>query len=575
MTLGKLALTFSCMTLLSVAPGTLATSFIQSEQNTDSAKSSSSVEIQTQWLDDELGPTDDKSKAAYVLADVKKVKNGYRLVINFLNGVTYYETGSDSLDLNNATPIGPYKFYFKSGQVNVEGRRDTNGLYQGKTVIYAKDGHKKREITYKDGEFDGLYKTYTSEGKLLTEQMMKNGERHGLKRGYFSNGQVMYESQYKNGKKHGKEERWDPDGSPAAEYYFVDGDRDGLSTNYFDDGSVRKTQEYKERKRVGETKLFYENGELRRHETRNDEGQLMTSRSYDKNGQLKRSRDHVETDKGLVDERKWFNDSGQLTRLSRQAVEGNWRLTERYDEDGNVRDRRELKDYDLDGLYISRSGNGLERVNYIDGKRDGPYTVTDGEGNVTSSGEYDHGKKVGEWVTEGGYGVLKETYNRAGKLTGLRESYDENGNLRFREHYKNGVLDGEYGEYSDGKQVVEGQYVDGKRQGEWEQSFGYAPYKTKQGRYQDGVQVGEWRSYSPEGYLRRIEHFNAEGYLEGVVVSFSEEGALDKISHYKDDRRHGTSWSYSSGKPFAIAVYEKGKRQEKRYKEDFELSEFP
>lgn len=555
----------------------VAFSVEQSGQDNEVPKTVAEAEKQIKWLDDELQPTDDRSEARYLLDKVEKTDDGYRLFINYIDAGPYYETGADSLDFDKAIAIGAYKTYFKAGGLRSEGYRDTDGEPQGKATVYAKNGNKKREMTYKDGELNGPYKTYSGKGNLWTEQSMKGGERNGLKRGYFESGEVRYETEYKDGKRHGMEKRWDTEGNLVKKSFYEKDVLNGLSTGYFEDGSVKRTQEYKNRKRVGETKLYHENGELRQYEKRNDDGKLLTSRSYKENGQLIRSSEHVETaEHGLVKENKWYNDSEQLTRLNRQAVDNSWRLNESYDDNGNVRDRREFKGYDLHGLYISRYGKGLEKVRFVEGKRHGPYTVTDKDGKVTTSGEYDHGKKVGEWVSEDSYGAINEHYDEEGKLDGVREVYGENGDLRLREHYKDGLLDGSYQEYADGELIVEGEYVEGKREGEWKLSLGYAPYQTSRGRYNNGVRVGEWRAYSPEGYLRRIESFDSEGYLDGIVVDFSNQGALYNISEYKRDRLHGKSWSYTqSGQPFSISVYDDGRLQEERFEDEFELNEFP
>ncbi|WP_417437806.1 hypothetical protein [Idiomarina sp.] len=549
----------------------------QSGQNNEAPKTVAEAEKSIKWLDDELQPTDDRSEAEYLLDKVEKTDDGFRLYINYIDGGPYYETGADSLNFAEAIAIGPYKTYFESGVLRSEGQRDTNGEQQGETTVYSKNGHKKREMTYKDGELNGPYRTYASTGYLLTEKTMKDGERNGLMRHYYENGQVKYEAEYKDDVEQGIGKRWDFEGNLVKESFYEDGVLNGLSTDYYEDGSVKRTQEYKNRKRVGETKLYYENGELRQYEKRNDDGKLLTSRSYDESGQLTRSMEHVETaEHGLVEEKKWYNDSEQLTRLNRQAVDNSWRLNESYDEDGNVRDRREFKGYDLHGLYISRYGNGLEKVRFVEGKRHGPYTITDKDGKVTTSGEYDHGKKVGEWVSKDSYGEINEHYDQEGKLDGVREVYGENGDLRLREHYKDDLLDGAYQEYADGEIVVEGKYVEGKREGEWQVALGYAPYEISRGSYENGVKVGEWRTYSPQGYLRGVESFDSEGYLDGIVVNFTDEGALFNISEYKRDRRHGKSWSYTqSGQPFSISVYEDGRLKEERFEDEFELSEFP
>jgi len=576
MTFRKLLLVASFISSSLVIPNAIAYSAPQDSDAAKVAETQTAEGTSIKWLDDGLQPTDDKSQAKYVLAEAKKTDDGYRLVINYLDGSPYYQTGADSLEFDKAIAIGPYKTYYKSGGIKKEGYRDNKGQQQGKAVEYDKSGQKKAEVTYEDGELNGPYKTFAKKGYLLTEQSMKDGKKNGLRRSYYENGQVMYESEFKDDVQQGIGKSWNADGNLRKKSSYVDGVLNGLSTDYFDDGSVKKTQEYKDRKRVGETKIYHENGELRIYEKRNDDGKVLTSKSYNDEGQLKSSREHVETEHGLVDERKWFDNSGELNRLSRQAVDNSWRMSESYDKEGNVRDRREFKGHDLHGLYISRYGAGLERVHFVEGKRHGEYTITDQDGDVIASGEYDHGKKVGDWVSEDSYGATKERYDDDGKLNGVREVYGPNGKLRLREHYKDDLLNGTYEEYADGEVVTKGEYVDGKREGEWLESIGYSPYQTSRGNYDNGVKVGEWRSYSPEGYLRRIESFDSEGYLDGIVVNFSAQGALYNISEYKKDRLHGKSWSYTqSGEPFSITVYEQGERREERFDDEFELSEFP
>ncbi|MGO2013132.1 toxin-antitoxin system YwqK family antitoxin [Pseudoalteromonas sp.] len=274
--------------------------------------STSDTTNKVQWLDKDLQPTANKNKATYLLAEAKKVDNGYRLVITHLDNQPYYQTNVDTLNLEKATAIGPYKTYFRSGELKVEGQRNNNGLNTGIKTYYAKDGHKIREKTYKNGELNGAYKSYNGQGKLLMDRTMSDGKQDGVERGYFNNGQLRSESEYKNDEKHGLAKRWDSKGNLLRKSYFVNGSRHGVSTQYFKDGSVEKIQKYKNGRRIGKTTLYYEDGSLRREDIRNDKGRVIAYRAYSRAGLLTRSQEQVETDKGLIEERKSRQDHYKL-----------------------------------------------------------------------------------------------------------------------------------------------------------------------------------------------------------------------------------------------------------------------
>tara|TARA_Y100001970_G_scaffold189949_1_gene230926 strand:+ start:193 stop:552 length:360 start_codon:yes stop_codon:yes gene_type:complete len=65
---------------------------------------------------------------------------------------------------------------------------------------FHKNGQKKEEGTYKDGEWDGPYKTYYDNGQIKQEGTYKDGEWDGLMTWWYKTGQKTTEKNYKDGK---------------------------------------------------------------------------------------------------------------------------------------------------------------------------------------------------------------------------------------------------------------------------------------------------------------------------------------------------------------------------------------
>ena len=76
------------------------------------------------------------------------------------------------------------------------------------TYKNGRDGQKKYEKIYKDGELDGIHTQWYEHGKKKDEISYKDGKRDGLTTGWYRNGEKEYEVNYKNGKKNGLETIW-------------------------------------------------------------------------------------------------------------------------------------------------------------------------------------------------------------------------------------------------------------------------------------------------------------------------------------------------------------------------------
>ena len=98
-------------------------------------------------------------------------------------------------------------------------RRDGLRYFKGKpftevAVYKYENGKKKREATFKDGDYDGLYTVWYENGQKELEKTYKDGLEDGLWTWYYENGQKKEESTYKDGMPISRRKYWDKDGNP-------------------------------------------------------------------------------------------------------------------------------------------------------------------------------------------------------------------------------------------------------------------------------------------------------------------------------------------------------------------------
>ena len=198
-------------------------------------------------------------------------------------------------------------------------------------------------------------------------------------------------------------------------------------------------------------------------------------------------------------------------------------------------------------LLINGIVNAQINQYHDDGTRHGVWEKKfEGRDQVRYSGQFDHGKEVGDFrfyskgleghptaiktFSENGTKAEVKFYTQSGKLIskgieinkkkeGKWEYYhNTNSKLMTVENYVNGELDGEQITYYDNGQVSETiNYVDGKKQ-------------------------GKQLVYSVKGVL--IKEFTyANGELNGVNKFFSGRGVLTIEGMYKNDKKNGY-WKY-------------------------------
>ena len=64
------------------------------------------------------------------------------------------------------------------------------GLEQGKWTFWSKEGIIQQEVTYKDGDYNGLYINYDETGKKKEEGTFIRGKKEGVCKIWYSNGQL-------------------------------------------------------------------------------------------------------------------------------------------------------------------------------------------------------------------------------------------------------------------------------------------------------------------------------------------------------------------------------------------------
>ncbi len=182
-----------------------------------------------------------------------------------------------------------------------------------------------------------------------------------------------------------------------------------------------------------------------------------------------------------------------------------------------------------------------------DGRRHGQWTIWLTKTHYETSDQefvyfyrlatYEHGNIVGtvrDYYPEGTLAAEGNIQNEF--WHGPVKFYDENGDLEKIIDYQNGVENGEWIKYSDGKKIIEGQYEDGRRTGIWR---GFNPDGSAkfEGRYVAGQRYGIWRHYDNSHNINKINIYY-DGYeipeknFGLYIKEFIEMGKPDKVRKY-------------------------------------------
>ena len=115
---------------------------------------------------------------------------------------------------------GLYKSYYKTGELDAVIPFE-NGIKIGTGNWYYPSGKKKREIPYLNREMHGKCKWYHENGNLLKECEYINDKENGVCKWFYENGNIQVLANYKNGIKNGLFEQYNENGEIIKQLYFL------------------------------------------------------------------------------------------------------------------------------------------------------------------------------------------------------------------------------------------------------------------------------------------------------------------------------------------------------------------
>lgn len=153
-------------------------------------------------------------------------------------------------------PDGPYKDYYNSGALKVEGHFK-NGKPDGNWKSYHENGQVSRLYSYEKGKRNMVYSSFYEDGTLKSKTEDINGEYLGT--GFYKSGNLKYERQLKGG----YFKIYRDDETLEIEANYKDNELSGEWKRYYENGTIEWLINYKNNERSGVYKHFYKNGNLK------------------------------------------------------------------------------------------------------------------------------------------------------------------------------------------------------------------------------------------------------------------------------------------------------------------------
>jgi uncharacterized protein len=191
------------------------------------------------------------------------------------------------------------------------------------------------------------------------------------------------------------------------------------------------------------------------------------------------------------------------------------------------------------------NGKRAETAEYRNGKLFGPALYFDSEGALKRQMIFQDSVLVGKYIEYFGKAgnpdyinpaqVMVEGQYEKGKRTGQWVSFYEFGELATREFYVDGLREGPYLEYDPGGEVItEALYVKGQFEGSFKRLAFGLPLEI--GTYRNGKKVGEWKRYfAGTKVLEAEEYYDQNGNKTGEWKYYYESGRLARVEKYKNN----------------------------------------
>jgi antitoxin component YwqK of YwqJK toxin-antitoxin module len=218
---------------------------------------------------------------------------------------------------------------------------------------------------------------------------------------------------------------------------------------------------------------------------------------YTENGKIEKRESYNNGKKDGLFEEYVLDEKGNFTILSRKNYKedkpnGTWELFH----NGILYDFQSYKDGEKNGVFREYSMEGklteLRNLKSVNGK-----TIKDGiQVYYNKSGKHDTTTfkddiKDGLLVVYHPNGQLRyrENWINGSLADGIYEHYDQDGSVNSREEYKDGVRNGIYEQYYQGKVWMKGTLKNDKKEGRWEEYEEGKLSKKASGYYENGKKI--------------------------------------------------------------------------------------
>lgn len=237
--------------------------------------------------------------------------------------------------------------------------------------------------------------------------------------------------------------------------------------------------------------------------------------------------------------------------LLRDSMKNNFECVYYY-ENGNISSKGRYKENNKIGKWISYNENGsTSQIEIYDESGLGTSEIIyyDENGQINERRSFKNGEQIsgdfsdGEHISYQNGKISERKSYKDGKLDGQYIEYTNNGEIRNRTNYLNGIKNGE--EYSElnGETTI-AYNINGNYSGEYikKDSQGRIIF---QGYYSEGSKVGEWKAYR---YNNRVRETSFEGNFSNGSVKFYNNGSIYKIENYKNGKLNGDFKEYNKDK---------------------------
>lgn len=446
--------------------------------------------------------------------------------------------------MRNNKPDGYWITYYPNGVKKSEGNR-LNHLLDGIWTFYDSTGSVSTVIEYSMGFKNGKLVNFEN-GIVKDSSIYSNDTLMGFKY-IFANNRVERIIPYRKGVEHGDGFEFDESGRI-------------ITVMKYSDGAL--VRQLKINRRNAEGKLngiymdFYENYALKIEGFYSNGLKNGLFKYYSLNGDLIRSelwKDDVlviDTSGAKVNFKRYYHPNSLIV-----SREGLFLL------DTIPVGRHNF--FDNNGTYfqsIIYNTNGIrvfEGTFTLENERTGFWVEYYDNGNIRSKGEYKNGMKTGKWEYFYYNGQLEQTGSYINDVPhGLWTTFCDNGNIIKKGSYLNGREDGEFVEYTCmGELLKKISFDEGLKSGDYELHINNF---IEKGQYIDDLKVGKWQTFYNDDKIREVLYF--ENDLEnGKFTKYYFNGNVMIQGQFVNGKREGL-WNFfdQNGIKYLTIEYKNG-----------------